>query len=126
MSWFDFLESTWRPNRQTSPVSQQNRNGPGLDDETDHCDEATSNSGYHEELHPNTPFIFGFGPGFIDIFNSDPHAEKRKENLYYPFSSKDEWGLASWLLCSGLSMRAIDSFLALHIVSRKVHEIISF
>jgi hypothetical protein len=72
---------------------------------------------YYEEFHPNIPLIFGSGPGFMDIFNADNHNEKRKENLYYPFSSKGEWGLASWLLSSGLSMRAIDDFLSLPIVS---------
>ncbi|KAI6002437.1 hypothetical protein F5J12DRAFT_686084, partial [Pisolithus orientalis] len=38
-------------------------------------------------------------------------------NLYYPFNSHNEWELASWLLHSGLSMRAIDSFLSLSIIS---------
>lgn len=70
----------------------------------------------HENIHPNIPRVFGSGPGFIDAFNSDHHAGKRSVNFYYPFSSKEEWGLASWLSQSGLSMRAIDDFLALLIV----------
>lgn len=71
----------------------------------------------YEDIHPNTSSVFGSGPGFMDRFDADPHAGERSENVYYPFSSKEEWGLASWLLCSGLSMRAIDDFLALPIVS---------
>ena len=115
-SMFDFLESTHHPDRRTSTTSQQDRDGP---DEPDFNTNATSGltPEYYEELHPNVPLVFGSGPGFVDAFNADRHTEKRKENLYYPFSSKGEWGLASWLLCSGLSMRAIDDFLALPIVS---------
>lgn len=74
----------------------------------------------YEVLHPNAPSFFGSGPTFMDAFNTGPYADKRRENLYYPFSSKGEWSLASWLLCSGLSMRAIDDFLALPIVSFQV------
>ena len=118
MTWLDFLESVHPPDAQTSPTYQQNHN-----DETT-CDaEATNDSStdYYEEIHPNEPFIFGSGLGFMDVFNTDQHAEKRKENLYHPFSSKGEWGLASWLLRSGLSMRAIDDFLTLSIVRRFKH-----
>jgi hypothetical protein len=72
---------------------------------------------HYEDVHRNTPSFFGSGPTFMDKFNADPSADKRQENLYYPFWSREEWGLASWLLCSGLSMRAINDFLALPIVS---------
>ncbi|KAF9780072.1 hypothetical protein BJ322DRAFT_1141618 [Thelephora terrestris] len=83
-------------------------------------DEAISNPtvARYEDVHPNIPQVLGTGAGFIDIFNSDRHAEKRKQNLYHPFSSKMEWGLASWLSRSGLSMRAIDDFLALPIIQQ--------
>jgi len=76
---------------------------------------------HYEDLHPSTPFIFGVGPGFMDMFGADCNAEKQRGNLYYPFSSKEEWGLALWLLCSGLSMRAINDFLTLPIVSLEKH-----
>ncbi|KAG1824394.1 uncharacterized protein BJ212DRAFT_1260894, partial [Suillus subaureus] len=36
---------------------------------------------------------------------------------YYPFSGWKEWKVASWLLCSGLSMGKINSFLSLEMVS---------
>ncbi|KAG2047669.1 hypothetical protein BDR06DRAFT_836242, partial [Suillus hirtellus] len=35
----------------------------------------------------------------------------------YPFSGHREWKLAAWLLCLGLSMEKINSFLALEMVS---------
>ena len=118
MSFSDFLESVRPPDEQTSSTYQQNYNETDQNDGTTRTTEAASNSsmGHYEELHPTEPFVFGPGPGFVDVFNMDQYAEKRRENLYYPFSSKGEWGLASWLLCSGLSMRAIDNFLALPIV----------
>ncbi|KAG1903190.1 uncharacterized protein F5891DRAFT_897839, partial [Suillus fuscotomentosus] len=35
----------------------------------------------------------------------------------FPFSSWRNWQVATWLLCSGLSMEKIDSFLSLDMVS---------
>lgn len=81
---------------------------------------------HYEELHPNTPLFFGSGPAFMDKFNADPYADKRQDNVYYPFSSRGEWSLASWLSRSGLSMRAIDDFLALPIASFSVFITASF
>ncbi|KAF8800937.1 hypothetical protein BYT27DRAFT_7227077 [Phlegmacium glaucopus] len=40
----------------------------------------------------------------------------RKGHLYYPFTLRDEWELASFLLCSRLSMAAVDHFLKLKLV----------
>ena len=40
----------------------------------------------------------------MDVFNADKFADKRKENLHYPFASKQDWEMGSWLLQSGLSM----------------------
>jgi hypothetical protein len=74
---------------------------------------------HHKDIHPNISSVLGTGPGFIDQFNTNPHTEKRSRNLYHPFSSKEEWGLTSWLLSSRLSMKDINSFLALPIVSSK-------
>ena len=54
---------------------------------------------------------------FMDQFFSDKHSELRKENLFYPFASQEDWQVASWLLHSRLSMAAIDSFLSLDLVS---------
>ena len=54
---------------------------------------------------------------FMDQFFSDKHSELCKENLFYPFTSQEDWQVASWLLRSRLSMAAIDSFLSLDLVS---------
>ncbi|KAG0697850.1 hypothetical protein DFH29DRAFT_1003402 [Suillus ampliporus] len=43
--------------------------------------------------------------------------EYRKDNLFYPFASKEEWEVADYLLCSSLSMAAIDEFLKLRMLS---------
>ena len=115
-SWFDFLESMSPPIVcQTS--STHRREAESIHETTDNS-EATdySSTKQFKDLHPNVPLVFGSGPGFVDLLDAGPHAEKRKENLYHPFSSKVEWGLASWLLCLGLSMRAINDFLGLPIV----------
>ncbi|KAG1885867.1 uncharacterized protein F5891DRAFT_890093, partial [Suillus fuscotomentosus] len=55
----------------------------------------------------------GDGVTFLDLFDADEYAECRKENLFYPFASKEEWEVANFLLCSPLSMAAINQFLEL-------------
>ena len=131
-TWFDFLRST---ESISTEQSQSPRPPTGFtpfdfDNEMDDTTETASNHdtssiAHFEDIHPNTPSSLGSGPGFMDHFNANRHAEKRRVNLYYPFTSKEEWGLASWLLCSGLSMRAIDDFLALPMVHLKIHPIYS-
>ncbi|KAG1857128.1 hypothetical protein F4604DRAFT_1931671 [Suillus subluteus] len=54
---------------------------------------------------------------FQDWFNMDAYATHRKENIYYPFASLQDWELGSFLLCSSLSMAAIDQFLGLKLFS---------
>jgi hypothetical protein len=60
--------------------------------------------------------MFGMGRTFLDDFNADPYGPEREVNLYYPFASKAEWELASFLLLSGVSMANITSFLSLKLV----------
>jgi hypothetical protein len=69
------------------------------------------------ETYPGAAKAFGLGKTLMDIFDMDRHAGKRMELLYYPFASKTEWGLASFLLRSDLSMNSIDKFLKLELVS---------
>ncbi|KAF8546109.1 hypothetical protein OG21DRAFT_1528045, partial [Imleria badia] len=58
---------------------------------------------------------FPGGKTFMDNFREDQYTEQRWENLYFPFASQVEWSFASWLLCSHLSMTAINSLLSLDI-----------
>lgn len=69
------------------------------------------------ETYPGAAKIHGTGPTFMQSFNADTYAKEREQNLYYPFASKDEWEVASFLTQSNLSMSAIDTFLALNLVS---------
>jgi hypothetical protein len=59
---------------------------------------------------------YGYGLDFFSIFNSDAYADQRTQYPWYPFASKDEWELASWLSRSRLSMFAINSFLHMQVV----------
>ncbi|KAH8999792.1 hypothetical protein EDB86DRAFT_3063873 [Lactarius hatsudake] len=52
------------------------------------------------EYHPRSSFIY-----------EDSH--RRATNLYYPFQSREEWGLARFLARSSLSQSEIDEFLKL-------------
>lgn len=63
-----------------------------------------------------------YGPGhtFMDRFDSDLHAKHRDANLYYPFSSRQDWEIGNFLERSSLSMSAIDEFLKLELVRMTV------
>lgn len=69
------------------------------------------------ECYPDPPLAYQDGYTFLSLFNSDENSVYHKNNLYYPFSCREDWQLAAWLLCSGLSMGKIDSFLSLKMVS---------
>ena len=68
------------------------------------------------EMHEHAAKSFGQGPTFMEKFGMDQFAEHRKINMYYPFVSRQDWEVGSWLLRSGLSMAGIDSFLSLELV----------
>jgi len=59
---------------------------------------------------------FSGGPTFLNKFEVDQFNECRSSNIYYPFASRGEWQMGSWLLHSGLSMSAINAFLSLDLV----------
>ena len=85
----------------------------------DHCSStsSTDNTQVYTEKFPGAGGTYGTGKTVMDLFNADQYAHYRVHNLYYPFASKAEWQLASWLLRSNLSMQAIDEFLLLDLVS---------
>jgi hypothetical protein len=74
-------------------------------------------SEYFVEAYPNASQVYGRGKTFMDVFDADVCAENRRDNLYYPFASRQEWQMASFLLRSSLSMAAIDEFLSIDLVS---------
>jgi hypothetical protein len=76
----------------------------------------TAGTTYHEEFTGATQ-EWGVGETFMGKFDLDDFAELHKKNLYYPFTSKDDWEMAAFLLCSGMSMALIDDFLTLQLVS---------
>lgn len=73
---------------------------------------------FYTDFYPGAAQILsGKGQTFLDNFDEDQYADERKNNLFYPFLSQEEWELASFLLQSSLSMAAIDQFLSLQAVS---------
>lgn len=78
-------------------------------------------SGLIVDEFPGAGASHGPGKSFIDAFRSDRFANERVNNLYYPFASKSEWEIGSFLLRSNLSMSAIDEFLCLDRVSSSSH-----
>lgn len=116
VTWFKFLES----------LSTESTSNNEMDDDNNTSNHHTLTATHFKVSHPNPPSIFQRSrPGFMDDFNADHNAEKRKTNIYYPFSSKEEWGLSLWLLCSRLSMGVIDDFLALPIIRHMTNAVYS-
>ena len=75
---------------------------------------------YHTEVYHGTAQTYRKGSTFMDKFNDDEHVATREDNLYYPWASCPEWELASFLLCSSLSMATINQFLSLDLVSESL------
>ncbi|KAF8414372.1 hypothetical protein L210DRAFT_3730324 [Boletus edulis BED1] len=63
----------------------------------------------------------GNGQTFIAHFELDGFSTYRKLNLYYPFSTLQDWQMANFLLTSRLSMRAINDFLSLELSAKELH-----
>jgi hypothetical protein len=77
---------------------------------------ASGNQGPIIEVFEGASKTYGNGTTFMAQFDYDRFANERTANLYYPFASREEWELASFLLCSSLSMHAIDTFLSSDLV----------
>jgi hypothetical protein len=71
---------------------------------------------YFIEEYPGASKIFGQGETLLDHFYNDEYSHLRDEFPYYPFASRGEWELASFLLRSNLSMSALDHFFKLSMV----------
>ncbi|KAG1886152.1 hypothetical protein F4604DRAFT_1917855 [Suillus subluteus] len=68
------------------------------------------------EYFKGTAKVYQRGQTFQDQFNMDAYAAHHKENIYYPFTSLQDWELGNFLLCLSLSTAAIDQFLGLELV----------
>lgn len=69
------------------------------------------------EHFPGAARIYKHGNTALDDFDEDQYAPERLQNLYYPWSSREEWQLARFLLQSTLSRNEIDDYLKLELVS---------
>lgn len=72
--------------------------------------------GKFKEFFPGAARVVDSGTTFMEDFNADIHADKRTDNIFYPFASREEMDFASFLLRSGLSLAKIDELLSLEIV----------
>jgi hypothetical protein len=51
---------------------------------------ADSDINQRRDCYPTAARVYGKGHMFMDVFDADRFADKRKENLYYPFASKQD------------------------------------
>ena len=78
-------------------------------------------SRYREDF-TGASVAYGTGETFMEKFDSDGFTEQRKDNPYYPFASKADWEMGSFLIWLRLSMANIDIFLKLESVSTSQFE----
>ena len=62
-------------------------------------DPTNDSNPFFSKFYPGASCTFRIGQTFMDAFNSDKFAKQQEQFPYYPFPSKDEWELASFLLC---------------------------
>jgi hypothetical protein len=101
----DDLQAHERPSPEPDP-------SPDALGDVDMSDAAPSNPTYF----PNAGRTYGRGLDFMSAFDNDIHADKRKQIPVYPWASKQEWEMMSWLSRCGLSMARIDEFFRLELV----------
>ncbi|KAG6369637.1 hypothetical protein JVT61DRAFT_10762 [Boletus reticuloceps] len=68
------------------------------------------------DCHLGARQLKGDGQTFIARFELHGFSTYCKLNLYYPFSTLQDWQMANFLLTSQLSMRAINDFLSLELI----------
>lgn len=79
--------------------------------------QADGNNGHRKrEEYPGASHTYPGGDTFMDAFDKAEFAEERRTNLFYPFASRQEWEMASFLVRSNLSMAAMNEFLSLQMV----------
>ncbi|KAF9777296.1 hypothetical protein BJ322DRAFT_1135060 [Thelephora terrestris] len=66
--------------------------------------------------YPFAGHIFNQSGGFMENFYTDKFSEERASNLHYPFASRGEWQLGSFLSRAELSLKFIDEFLSLDLI----------
>ena len=86
------------------------------EDNEEHVWSSGDGGGFFIEEFDGAAKGYGCGKTFMMEFDNDRFSNEHNDNLYYPFASRDEWELASFLLRSNLSMAAIDRFLLLKLV----------
>ncbi|KAG1905438.1 uncharacterized protein F5891DRAFT_1183385 [Suillus fuscotomentosus] len=115
-----FAESALQLRRSPNPIPHHGINSDGYPSHFDVDFFETEGEEYMsaEERYEGTGTCYSLdGLTFLDLFDVDEYAECRKDNLFYPFASKEEWEITDFLLRSPLSMAAINEFLALPMVS---------
>ena len=88
-----------------------------VDNVDNQVSEPVVTSRFYIEYFSGASEVFGQGETYMDLYDKDEYAERRKKIPYYPFASQPEWEMGSYLLKSGLSIAATDEFLKLQLVS---------
>ena len=104
----DFINSPFNDDESSPTWEQIQFPGDGID-QTNSTQPASHRVRHY---HPNQCKTLPGGANHLQHMDNDEHAHIRNsENVYYPFASQSEWGLASWLSSGSLSQKEIDQYL---------------
>ncbi|KAG6369930.1 hypothetical protein JVT61DRAFT_13314 [Boletus reticuloceps] len=79
-----------------------------------------STTNWMVDQYVNAGQVMGDGQTFLARFALDSFSVHHKLNPYYPFSTLVDWKMANFLLTSGLSMRAINTYLSLELSAKEL------
>lgn len=116
----DIAESGfYRQAHNVAPPRSHNAYPPDVSEDNHPMDldpPITHMEGSAVEEFPGAGETYGRGKTFMQTFDEDEHNAERTTNIYFPFSSGDEWQLASFLMRSGMTTTLVNEFLKLNLV----------
>ncbi len=86
-------------------------------------DEHSASQSY-TEFHPTAGKTFGKGRTIMQEIDEDDSTPETKDNIYHPFTSKQDFEMAAWLSRSNVTMSQIDDFLKLPYVCSTLSDIL--
>ena len=73
--------------------------------------DAMASQDFHIINYPGASAIYGQSSTFYEgIQEENQHTEEKAQNIFYPFSSLEDWEVGKWLESLSISMEAEDQF----------------
>lgn len=100
-----------RRNRPVTVEDDNSDDGLGVDGLSSDDEPPTSKG--RTETYPSAAKTYGKGRTIMQEIDEDNSVPEAKNNVYYPFTSRQDFEMGAWLSQSNVSMSQIDDFLKL-------------